>query len=40
MKSTGSVVTYLICFIYIYTSLRVHSAYNVYENAVLFLIEY
>jgi len=45
MKSTGSVVTYLIfelsfpaCFIYMYT--RVHSAYTVYENALLFSLEY
>ena len=44
MKSTGSVVTYLIfefSFRHVlFTCIRVHSAYTVYENALLFYLEY
>jgi len=44
MKSTGSVVSYLIfefSFKHVVLTLMcVHSAYTVYENALLFSIEY
>jgi len=44
MKSTGSVVTYLIIeFSFqrvLSTRIRVHSTYTVYENALLFSLEY
>ena len=44
MKSTGSVVTYLIfefSFQHVlFTRIREHSAYTVYENALLFSLKY
>ena len=44
MKSTGSAVTYLIfAFSFqnvLLTRIRVHSANTVYENALLFSLEY
>ena len=47
MKSTGSVLTYLIfeflipaCYTYTLAPIRVHSAHTVYENALLFFLEY
>jgi len=44
MKSTGSVVTHLtfeFSFQHVLlTPIRVHSAYTVYENALLFCLEY
>jgi len=44
MKSTVNIVTYLIfefSFQHVlFTRIRVHSAYTVYENALLFSLEY